>query len=142
MIKKIQNIKNSILLASLTIGSGLLLARPISAPLAVFESTKIPHRSLKDGPSIFGTLPFFNESNASSDEKREYKKMVEEVKKKKKENEKYRHSEAMQIFESTKIHRNPSAGPSPVREAFEQLFGDRSDTEGKIPSTQKRPKNK
>ena len=102
---------------------GLLLARPISAPLEVFESTKLPRRTLKDGPSIFGTLPFFNESNATPEEKEQYAKIKEEVKKRKKENEKYRHSEAMQVFESTKIHRDPNAGPSPVREAFEQLFG-------------------
>lgn len=108
--------------------TALLNARPISAPLTIFESTKLPHRTLKDGPSIFGTLPFFNESNASEKEKKEYKKMTEEVKKKKKENEKYRHSEAMQVFESTKIHRDPNAGPSPVRQAFEQLFGGGDDT--------------
>ncbi|WP_456457474.1 hypothetical protein [Nitratifractor sp.] len=141
-MKKIRNTKIHILLASLTLGSGLLQARPISAPLAVFESTKIPHRTLKDGPSIFGTLPFFNESNASSEEKKEYKKMVKDLKKKKKENEKYRHSKAMQVFESTKIHRDPGAGPSPVREAFEQLFGGSGDTEAKAPIGQKSPKNK
>ncbi len=108
----------------LLLGTATLLnARPISAPLAVFESTKLPHRTLKDGPSIFGTLPFFNESNATEKEKKEYKKMVKEVQEKKKQNEKYRHSQALQVFESTKIHRDPNAGPSPVRKAFEQLFG-------------------
>ncbi len=142
MMQKIRYTKPHILLASLTLGSSLLLARPISAPLAVFESTKIPHRTLKDGPSIFGTLPFFNESNATPEEKKEYKKMVEDVKKKKKENERYRHSKAMQVFESTKIHRDPGAGPSPVREAFEQLFGGSGATEAKAPMAPKRPKNK
>ena len=107
----------------LAIGTSLLPARPISAPLEVFESTKLPHRTFKEGPSIFGTLPFFNESNATPEEKEQYQQMKEEVKRKKKENEKYRHNEARQVFESTKIHRDPGSGPSPVREAFEQLFG-------------------
>jgi len=103
-------------------GIGILYARPISAPLEVFESTKIPHRTLKDGPSIFGTLPFFNEKNATEEEKKEYKKMVEEVKKRDKENEKYRRNTARQVFEETKIHRDPSLGPSPVREALSEAF--------------------
>ncbi|ADV45898.1 hypothetical protein [Nitratifractor salsuginis] len=100
----------------------MLTARPISAPLAVFESTKLPHRTLKEGPSIFGTLPFFNEKNATEAEKQEYKKMVKEVKEREKANEKYRHSKAMQVFESTKIHRDPSQGPSAVRKAFSEVF--------------------
>ena len=120
---------------------GLLLARPISAPLEVFESTKLPHRTLKEGPSIFGTLPFFDESNATPEEKEQYEKMKEEVKKKKKENEKYRHSEAMQVFESTKIHRDPNAGPSPVREAFDQLFGG-SDSSPAAPAKKEDSKEK
>ena len=107
---------------SLIAGVSLLFARPISAPLSVFESTKLPRRTLKEGPSIFGTLPFFNEANATPEEKAQYKKMVEEVKQRQKENEKYRHSEAMQVFESTKIHRDPKAGPSPVREMFSEAF--------------------
>jgi len=111
-----------ILTLSLVAGTSLLFARPISAPLSVFESTKLPRRTLKDGPSIFGTLPFFNESNATPEEKEQYKKMVEEVKQREKENEKYRHSKAMQVFESTKIHRDPKAGPSPVREMFSEVF--------------------
>ncbi len=107
---------------SLIAGAGLLWARPISAPLAVFESTKLPHRTLKEGPSIFGTLPFFNEANATPEEKAQYKKMVQELKQREKENEKYRHSKAMQVFESTKIHRDPKAGPSPVRKMFSEVF--------------------
>jgi len=111
-----------IITLSLVAGTSLLFARPISAPLSVFESTKLPHRTLKEGPSIFGTLPFFNESNATPEEKEQYNKMVEEVKQREKENEKYRHSKAMQVFESTKIHRDPKAGPSPVREMFSEAF--------------------
>ena len=107
---------------SLITGVSLLVARPISAPLSVFESTKLPHRTLKEGPSILGTLPFFNESNATPEEKKQYKKMVEEVKQREKENEKYRRSKAMQVFESTKIHRDPKAGPSPVRKMFTEAF--------------------
>ncbi len=125
----------------LALGSGLLLARPISAPLEVFESTKLPHRTFKEGPSIFGTLPFFDESNATPEEKEQYEKMKEEVKKKKQENEKYRHNKARQVFESTKIHRDPDAGPSPVREAFEQIFSG-SDTAPTTPSEKKEPKKK
>ena len=112
----------NILSLTLIASVGLLSARPISAPLAVFESTKLPRRTLKDGPSIFGTLPWVNESNMTKEEKKEYKKMVKEVKERKKENEKYRHNKAMQIFESTKIHRDPSLGPSPVREMFSEVF--------------------
>jgi hypothetical protein len=111
------------LLAFTLFASALSLsARPISAPLVIFESTKLPHRTLKDGPSIFGTLPFFNEKNATEKEKKEYKKMVEEIKKREKKNEKYRRSKAMQVFESTKIHRDPSQGPSAVRKAFSEVF--------------------
>jgi len=102
--------------------TSLLPARPISAPLEVFESTKLPHRTMKEGPSIFGTLPLFNEKNATEEEKKEYKKMAKEVKKKEKENEKYRRNPARQIFEETKIHRDPSLGPSPVRKAFSEAF--------------------
>ncbi len=116
------NITIRIMALSLIAGVSLLFARPISAPLSVFESTKLPHRTLKDGPSIFGTLPFFNEANATPEEKEQYKKMVEEVKQREKENEKYRHNKAMQVFESTKIHRDPKAGPSPVREMFSEAF--------------------
>jgi hypothetical protein len=118
--------RTGIRIVSLTLaaGVGLLCARPISAPLAVFESTKLPRRTLKDGPSIFGTLPFINESNLTREEKEEYKKMVAEVKERDKKNEKYRRSKAktLQLFESTKIHRDPSLGPSPVREMFSDAF--------------------
>lgn len=118
MIRKMR----SITLLTLMVGT-LLHARPISAPLAVFESTKLPRRSLKEGPSFLGTLPLFNESNATVEEKKQYKKMVHKVKEQKKKNEKYRHNQAMQVFESTKIHRDPSAGPSPVHEMFDKIFG-------------------
>ena len=113
-----------ILSLTLITGVGLLFARPISAPLAVFESTKIPRRTLKDGPSIFGTLPFFNETNATKEEKEEYKKMVKEVKERDKANEKYRRkkAKALQVFESTKIHRDPDQGPSAVRKMFDEAF--------------------
>ena len=111
-----------IMALSLVAGVSLLFARPISAPLSVFESTKLPRRTLKEGPSIFGTLPFFNEANATPEEKAQYKKMVEELKQREKENEKYRHSKAMQVFESAKIHRDPKAGPSPVRKMFSEVF--------------------
>jgi hypothetical protein len=116
------NSVSKILFVSLAASVAMLTARPISAPLAVFESTKLPHRTLKEGPSILGTLPFFNEKNATEAEKREYKKMVEQVRQREKENEKYRRSKAMQVFESTKIHRDPSAGPSAVRKAFSEVF--------------------
>lgn len=118
--------KMNVRIVSMTLiaGVGLLFARPISAPLAVFESTKLPRRTLKDGPSIFGTLPWVNESNMTKEEKEEYRKQVEEVKQRDKENEKYRRSKAktLQVFESTKIHRDPSQGPSPVREMFNEAF--------------------
>jgi len=117
---------NRMKLLSLTLiaGVGLLSARPISAPLAVFESTKLPRRTLKDGPSIFGTLPFFNEANATKEEKETYKMMVKEVKERDKANEKYRRkkAKALQLFESTKIHRDPDQGPSAVRKMFEEAF--------------------
>ena len=103
-------------------GIGILYARPISAPLEIFESTKLPHRTMEEGPSIFGTLPFFNEKNATKEEKKAYQKMTEEVKKKEKENEKYRRNSARQVFESTKIHRDPSLGPSVVRTLFTDTF--------------------
>ncbi len=122
---------------SLIAGAGLLWARPISAPLAVFESTKLPHRTLKEGPSIFGTLPFFNEANATPEEKRLYQKAVREVQQQKKRNEKYRKAKAktLQVFESTKIHRDPSQGPSAVRKMFEKVFG--SGQESNTQSTEK-----
>lgn len=118
MPKSLNRVIVSFLFASLS----LLIARPISAPLAIFESTKLPRRTLKEGPSIFGTLPVFNEKNATEAQKREYRRMVEELRERQRENEKYRHSKAMQVFESAKIHRDPSVGPSPVRKAFSEIF--------------------
>ncbi|WP_456392468.1 hypothetical protein [Nitratifractor sp.] len=118
--------KSLVWLSLLLLGGGTALdARPISAPLAVFESTKLPHRTLKDGPSIFGTLPWVNESNLSKEEKAQYQKMRQEVAQRKQKNEKYRRSKAktLQLFESTKIHRDPALGPSPVREIFTQALG-------------------
>ena len=137
--KEVTMNKTSIRIVSITLVAGvsLLVARPISAPLAVSASTKLPRRTLKEGPSIFGTLPWVNESNMTKEEKEEYKRQVEEVKQRDKENEKYRRSKAktLQVFESTKIHRDPSQGPSAVREMFNEAFSavglgdDGSDTE-------------
>ena len=102
--------------------TNLIYPRPLSAPLEVFEETKIPHRTLKEGPSIFGTLPFFNEKNATKEEKEEYKKMVKEVKEQTKENEKYRQNTARRVFEETKIKPNPNQPKTPIRKAFEEIF--------------------
>jgi len=115
---------SKILSLTLIVATGFLFARPLSAPLTVFESTKLPRRTLKEGPSIFGTLPFFNEANATKEEKEEYKRQVQEVKERDKANEKYRRKKAktLEVFESTKIHRDPSLGPSPVREMFSEVF--------------------
>ncbi|WP_456433009.1 hypothetical protein [Nitratifractor sp.] len=126
----------SLLLAAL-VGATALDARPLSKPLSVFESTKLPRRTLKEGPSILGTLPFFNESNATPEEKRLYQKAVREVQQQKKRNEKYRKAKAktLQVFESTKIHRDPSQGPSAVRKMFEKVFG--SGQESNTQSTEK-----
>jgi len=115
------NITKTLILISIV--SSIGFARPISKPLTIFESTKIPRRTLADGPSIFGTLPFLkNESNMTKEDKKKYQKMVKEVKKKEKESEKYRKSPAMQVFESTKIHRDPSDGPSVVSQMLSKVF--------------------
>ncbi len=116
-MKKKSIVLNIILISSISI----LNARPLSDPLSIFESTKIPRRTMKDGPSIFGTLPEFNEANATPQQKARYRKMVEEVKKREKRNEKYRHNKALQVFESTKIHPD-SKEPSAVRKALSKVF--------------------
>ena len=94
-----------------------LEARAISKPLEVFESTKIPRRTLKDGPSIFNTLPFVNESNLSKEDKKKYKKMVEQKKKKDIENQKYWNQPTMKVLNSANL-------PKPKKEnsLFSKMF--------------------
>ena len=83
--------------------SAILYARPISKPLAVFESTKIPRRTLAEGPSIFNTLPFVNESNLSKEDKKKYDKMVEEKKEKDIESQKYWSQPTMKVLNSANL---------------------------------------
>ena len=86
-----------------TAGCGMLYARAISKPLAVFESTKIPRRTLAEGPSIFNTLPFVNESNLSKEDKKKYQKMLKEKKKKDIENAKYWSQPNMKLLNSANL---------------------------------------
>jgi len=102
--------------------TNLIYSRPLSAPLEIFEETKLPRRTLKEGPSIFGTLPFFDEKNATKKEREEYQKMVEEVKEQKRENENYRQNPARRVFEETKIKPNPNQSKTPVRKFFEEIL--------------------
>ncbi len=85
------------------VSCGILYARPISKPLAVFESTKIPRRTLTEGPSIFNTLPFVNESNLSKEDKKKYDKMVEEKNKKDIESQKYWSQPSMKVLNSANL---------------------------------------
>ena len=84
-------------------GSAVIYARPISKPLEVFESTKIPRRTLKEGPSIFNTLPFVDESNLSKEDKKRYEKMVEEKRKKDIENQRYWSQPTMKVLNSANL---------------------------------------
>ncbi len=114
-------LRSTILNLLLVTSVGLLYAHPLSKPLEVFESTKIPRRTMKDGPSIFGTLPEFNEANATPEQKAQYRKMVQEVKDHEKRNEKYRHNKALLVFESTKIH-SDRKHPSALRKSLSKVF--------------------
>ncbi len=81
----------------------ILYSRPISKPLSIFESTKIPKRRLKEGLSIFNILPFVDESNLSKEDKKRYKKMVEKKRKKDIENQRYWSQPTMKILNSANL---------------------------------------
>ena len=80
-----------------------LYSRPLSNPLEIFESTKIPRRTLKEGLSIFNTLPFVNEANLTKEQKIKYHQMLKEKHKRDLSNQRYWSNPAVKILNSANL---------------------------------------
>jgi len=104
-------------------------ADPISKPLTIFESTKIPKRTAAEGPSIFGSIlpesivgkqKKIDTSKLSKEEKKEYKAKENTIKKLQKEAEKQRHNPALLVLEGAKL---PPKKKTNEPDIFDMMFG-------------------
>jgi len=104
-------------------------ADPISKPLAIFESTKIPKRTAIEGPSIFGSIlpesivgkrEEIDISKLSEKEKKEYQAKVDMIKKLHQEAQKQRHNPALLVLEGAKL---PPKKRTNKPDIFDMIFG-------------------
>ena len=107
----------------------LISADPISKPLAIFESTKIPKRTAAEGPSIVGSIlpesivgkkKKIDTSKLSESEKKEYEAKEDMVKKFQKEAEQQRHNSALLVLEGAKL---PPKKKTNEPDIFDMMFG-------------------
>jgi len=118
-----------IIIGTVIITMSSILADPISKPLAIFESTKIPKRTVAEGPSIFGSiLPEsiigkrreIDTSKLSEKERKEYQAKVDMIKRLQQEAQKQRHNPALLVLEGAKL---PPKKRTNKPDIFDMIFG-------------------